>query len=78
MAITLDVLQEVFKSAFSSEVSINENTSKENLPEWDSINHLNLVVELEDHFNIQFSPDEIESMKSIVTLQEIIQRKLNA
>jgi acyl carrier protein len=78
MAITLDILQEVFKSAFSSEVSINENTSKENLPEWDSINHLNLVVELEDHFNIQFSPDEIESMKSIVTLQEIIQRKLNA
>jgi acyl carrier protein len=78
MAITLDVLQEVFKSAFSSEVSINENTSKENLPEWDSINHLNLVVELEDRFNIQFSPDEIESMKSIVTLQEIIQRKLNA
>ena len=78
MAITLDILQEVFKSAFSSEVNINENTSKENLPEWDSINHLNLVVELEDHFNIQFSPDEIESMKSIVTLQEIIQRKLNA
>jgi acyl carrier protein len=78
MAITLDILQEVFKSAFSSEVNINENTSKENLPEWDSINHLNLVVELEDRFNIQFSPDEIESMKSIVTLQEIIQRKLNA
>jgi acyl carrier protein len=78
MAITLDILQEVFKSAFSSEVNINENTSKENLPEWDSINHLNLVVELEDRFNIHFSPDEIESMKSIVTLQEIIQRKLNA
>lgn len=78
MAITLDILQEVFRTAFSSEVNINENTSKENLPEWDSINHLNLVVELEDRFNIQFSPEEIESMKSIVTLQDIIQRKLNA
>ena len=78
MAITLEILQEVFKTAFSSDVKINDNTSKENLPEWDSINHLNLIVELEDRFSIQFSPNEIESMKSVVTLQEIIQRKLNA
>jgi acyl carrier protein len=78
MAITLEILQEVFKTAFSSDVKINDNTSKENLSEWDSINHLNLIVELEDRFSIQFSPNEIEYMKSVATLQEIIQRKLNA
>ena len=78
MAIAIDTLQEIFRAAFSSEVVISENTSKENLPEWDSINHLNLVVELEDRLNLQFSPEEIESIKSIVTLQEIIQRKQNA
>ena len=63
MAITIEQLQEIFINAFSSDVSINLETDKENLPEWDSINHLNLIVELEDQLNFQFTSEEIESIK---------------
>ena len=52
MVITIEQLQEIFRNAFSSDVPINSETSKENLPEWDSINHLNLIVELEDQLNL--------------------------
>jgi acyl carrier protein len=78
MAITIEQLQEIFKNAFSSDVSINSETSKENLPEWDSINHLNLIVELEDQLNFQFTPEEIESIKSVNILLDLIQKKANA
>lgn len=78
MGITLEKLQDIFRSAFSSEVEINIETTKDNLPDWDSINHLNLIVELEDSLNIQFQPDEIESMKSVKVLLELIQKKSNA
>jgi len=77
MAITIDQLQDIFRSAFSSDVSINSETSKDNLPEWDSINHLNLIVELEDRLNIQFTPEEIEDMKSVEILLDLIQKKSN-
>ena len=78
MAITIEQLQEIFINAFSSDVSINSETSKENLPEWDSINHLNLIVELEDQLNFQFTPEEIESIKSVHILLDLIQKKANA
>ena len=77
MAITIDQLQDIFRSAFSSDVSINSETSKDNLPEWDSINHLNLIVEVEDRLNIQFTPEEIEAMKSVEILLDLIQKKSN-
>ena len=78
MAITIEQLQEIFRNAFSSDVSINSETSKENLPEWDSINHLNLIVELEDQLNFQFTPEEIEAIKSVNILLDLIQKKANA
>jgi acyl carrier protein len=78
MAITIEQLQEIFRNAFSSDVSINSETSKDNLPEWDSINHLNLIVELEDQLNFQFTPEEIESIKSVNILLDLIQKKANA
>ena len=78
MAITIEQLQEIFRNAFSSDVSINSETDKENLPEWDSINHLNLIVELEDQLNFQFTPEEIESIKSVHILLDLIQKKANA
>jgi acyl carrier protein len=78
MELTIEKLQDIFRSAFSSEVEINLETTKDNLPEWDSINHLNLIVELEDSLNIQFQPDEIEKMKSVKVLLELIQKKSNA
>jgi len=77
MGITIEKLQDIFRSAFSSEVEINLETTKDNLPDWDSINHLNLIVELEDGLNIHFQPDEIESMKSVKVLLDLIQKKSN-
>lgn len=77
MVISIERLQEIFKNAFSSEVEINYETTKENTPEWDSINHLNLIVELEDSLNIQFHSEEIESIKSVKKLLELIQKKSN-
>lgn len=78
MGITIEQLQDSFKIAFSSTVEINLETTKDNLPEWDSINHLNLIVELEDSLNIQFQADEIEAMKSVKVLLELIQKKSKA
>jgi acyl carrier protein len=32
---------------------------------WDSVQHLNLILALEDAFGVQFAPEEIEEMTSI-------------
>jgi acyl carrier protein len=42
--------------------AINENTSPENTPQWDSAEAINLVLALEDAFGIRLTTKEIVSM----------------
>ena len=56
-------------------IEVDENTSQKNCDKWDSLQHLNIVVALEDAFDVSFEPEEIASMKNIGTIEEIIQSK---
>ena len=42
---------------------------------WDSLHHLNLVVELEDAFNVTFEPEEIAVMKSVEDIKKLLAAK---
>lgn len=39
---------------------------------WDSLHHLNLVVELEDAFDVTFEPEEIARMKSVEIIKQLL------
>ncbi len=41
---------------------IKEDSSPDNISSWDSLKHMNLIVALEDEFNIQFTDDNIVEM----------------
>lgn len=58
-------VKEVFKLAMGNEVDVDLNTEKDMVLEWDSLNHLNLVVELENSFDLGLSMEEIEGMNSV-------------
>ena len=75
MNITISELQEIFRSALDEPVNITEETKRDDLEEWDSINHLNLIVELEDKLKISFTKDEIEHLDSVKQLMDIIAKK---
>jgi len=44
---------------------VSDDISQSNFVKWDSLNHLNLVVELEDEFGVSFEPEDIAEMKSL-------------
>lgn len=46
------------------------------VPEWDSFNHINLIVAVESHFGIKFQTAELESMNTVGHLAGQIERKL--
>ncbi len=57
------------------ETEISERTSRTNLPEWDSMNHLVLMTQVEKTFNIKFSADEISKAKSARDIMALLERK---
>ncbi len=48
------------------------------VPEWDSFNHINLIVAVEAKFKIKFQTAELESMNSVGHLVQVIEQKLAA
>ena len=43
--------------------SATKALSQQNCDKWDSLRHLNLIVELESEFGVEFDPEEISGMK---------------
>ena len=49
--------------------------SPETIPTWDSLQHLNLVLALEEEFRIQFTPEEVEQLLSVEVTAAILEEK---
>jgi acyl carrier protein len=45
--------------------SVTAETTPENMEEWDSVHHLNLMLALEQEFGVTLEPEEMEKMTSI-------------
>jgi acyl carrier protein len=56
--------------------AINDDTSVETSPKWDSANHIQLVLALEEEFSISFDVSELESMISYFDIVNVVQSKL--
>ncbi len=71
-------LTEVFMDVFDNEeIVLTENTLKEDVEGWDSLANINLVVSLEDEFDLQFSMDDIIGIKNVGGLVDIIVEGVN-
>ena len=63
----IERIKEVAARTFECEV--NDETNQQNCEMWDSLHHLNLVVELEMEFDVSFEPEEIGTMTSLKKIE---------
>jgi acyl carrier protein len=59
-----------------SPTEINDASSSDTIENWDSLNLMNLVVALEEEFDIQFDDQDIVEMLNFKLIREIIKEKL--
>ena len=55
--------------------SINDNTSPETIESWDSLKQMNIIVALEEEFDIEFSDEDIIEMLNFRLICEAIKEK---
>mgnify|MGYP003995503277 FL=1 len=65
-----NVLADIFKIDAQS---INEDTSVDNVEKWDSLTHLNLVLALEDAFNITFTEEQTVEILNYPLIKLVLQ-----
>jgi acyl carrier protein len=73
---TLDVLNGIFRQVFDEPaLVISRTTTANDIVEWDSLTHMNLIMILERQFKIKFTLSEIESLTSVGDLVDQIDCK---
>ena len=65
-------LKSIFKEVFDVEIT-DQNMTRDDIPEWDSLRHLGLILEIEAQFGVNFSVEEAMQMVSIDIIKEILQ-----
>jgi len=57
---------------------IRPDSSPDTIEAWDSLQHLNLVLALEQEFGIQFTPEEIEQLLSVELIADLLAEKVQS
>jgi acyl carrier protein len=74
---TFEQLNSIFCKVFDdNDIKVTPEMTANDIDEWDSLSHVNLVVAIEKHFKIKFKSSEIIRWKNVGQMFEAIKEKL--
>lgn len=69
-------LTEIFRDFFDDEsIELQDTTTSDDIEDWDSLEHINLIVAIEREFGIKFTMGEVTGMKNVGAMVDIIQER---
>jgi len=70
-------LTKVFRTVFDNEsITLTPDLTADDIDEWDSLSHINLMLAIELEFSIEFSQSEIQNFSNVGELIECVKTKL--
>jgi acyl carrier protein len=70
-------LNEVFGDVFDDEsITVNDATTANDIEDWDSLEHINLMVAVEKTFGIKFNMGEVNKFKNVGEMVDIIMTRI--
>lgn len=65
----VSIMNDVFEMSISSE----ENPNRNDINNWDSLRHMELILHLEEEFNIRFSIEQVGAIEDLNDVVQIIE-----
>ena len=77
MADILTQLQPIFRDVLDNpQLQISRSSSASNVQGWDSLAHINLVSAIEQEFGISFTLSELQELKNVGEMIDLMEQKL--
>ncbi|MGP8270790.1 MAG: acyl carrier protein [Terracidiphilus sp.] len=75
----LEELQSIFRDVLDQpNLVLTRASNASNVDDWDSLAHINLVVSIEKHYKIKFALGELQELKDVGDMIDLIKVKLAA
>ena len=72
-------LQKIFQETFNKpELNLKNDLDASQVDTWDSFNHINLIINVEEEFDIKFSTEEISLVENVGQFKELIKKKIDS
>ncbi|MGM1048182.1 MAG: acyl carrier protein [Bacillota bacterium] len=65
----------ILSEVLNTTLTPDDNPKREEMPNWDSLKHMELILRLEEQFKLRFSIKEVAGITSLDDLVEIIEVK---
>ena len=66
-------LNEVFQDVFDDDsITVNAETTADDIEDWDSLEHINLVSAVEKAFGVKFTMAQVVGMKNVGEMVDVI------
>jgi acyl carrier protein len=78
-AATYAALTEIFNDVFmTDDMKLSPEMTAKDVAGWDSFKHIEIMVSVEERFNIKLNTREIDSLRSVGDLANVIQRRIGS
>ncbi|MBR1691224.1 MAG: acyl carrier protein [Lachnospiraceae bacterium] len=72
-----DKLNEIFREYFDDEeITLSDETTADDIEDWDSLEHINLIVAVEKAFGMKFTMGEVTTMKNVGAMADLILERI--
>lgn len=68
----------ILKELQLEDFDFQDETTADQVPGWDSLNHINVILAIEKAYNVRFKGIEILKVKNLGELQQLIDSKNSA
>ena len=71
-------LTEIFRDVFKRDVALRPELTARDVPGWDSFKQIEIIVALEERYNIKFHTKELDALNNVGDLARVLALKTKA
>ena len=73
-----DELEQLFRDVFGDDrIELTEETTARDIPQWDSLGHVNLMFAIEERFGVRFRGNELAEFANVGELKRFLEEHAN-
>ena len=72
----LTELQSIFDEVLAAGVTLTAETTADDIEQWDSLSHFELIVAIEQHFDIKITSQETRELATVAAICRLLEQKL--